>query len=38
MPKPTPVYKLSMMCMVWYIFIVQLGLAAWLCSLMPAIA
>ena len=32
-PQPTPIHKLSMTSMVWYISISQLGPAAWLCSL-----
>ena len=35
-PRPTPVYKQSMISMLWNISISQLGLAAWLCSL-PAL-
>jgi len=34
--QPTPLYKLRMKSMVWNIFIGQLELAAWLCSL-PAL-
>jgi len=32
-PKLAPIYKQSMMSVVWNISIGQLGLAAWLCSL-----
>ena len=32
-PRPTPVYVLSMMSMVWNIAVGQRGLATWLCSL-----
>jgi len=32
-PRPTPITKLCMTSMVWNIFMGQLGLAGWLCSL-----
>jgi len=32
-PRPTPTYKLSVTSMLWNIYVGQLGLAAWLCSL-----
>jgi len=32
-PRPTPIYNLSMVSMIWNIPVGQLGLLAWLCSL-----